>query len=161
MVFADFGARPSSKFEMACHGHLMVDGMVQVNGYVIHALLVLISTNQQPCFPANTVSTSQQNPKFLKLTPLLQTKLPKSQQEDEQSHHGIQAMIVTPLVPLEPNLMQLVSSSLISRSPYISTMFGGPWSSCPEICHEHYAKSHAFRVKFGAMEQLVMQSDLT
>ena len=45
MVFADFGARPSSKFEMACHGHLMVDGIVQVNGYLIHALLVLISTN--------------------------------------------------------------------------------------------------------------------
>jgi hypothetical protein len=37
MVFADFGARRSSEFEMASEEHLILDGLVQVKGYVMHA----------------------------------------------------------------------------------------------------------------------------
>ena len=37
MVSADFGARLSFEFEMASEEHLILDGLVQVKGYVMHA----------------------------------------------------------------------------------------------------------------------------
>jgi hypothetical protein len=45
MVSVDFGARPSSKFEMVGEEHLMLDELVQVKGSVMHALLAFVSTN--------------------------------------------------------------------------------------------------------------------
>jgi hypothetical protein len=56
MVSVDFGARPSSKFEMAGEEHLMLDELVQVKGSVMHALLAFVSTNLHPCLLTDTVT---------------------------------------------------------------------------------------------------------
>jgi hypothetical protein len=45
MVSLDFGAMPHSEFEMVGEKHLMLNELVQVRGCVMHALLVLVSTN--------------------------------------------------------------------------------------------------------------------
>jgi hypothetical protein len=53
----------------------MLDGLVQVKGCVMYALLALVSTSWLPCLPADSVSASEWIPRPLGLPPLLQTTL--------------------------------------------------------------------------------------
>jgi hypothetical protein len=45
MASPNFEARPYFAIEMAGEKHLILDGLVQVKGCVMHALLALVSTN--------------------------------------------------------------------------------------------------------------------